>query len=105
MMSLLSFFVVFFSSRTSGGPPLQRHLSDFGPSSSWDSYGGRKGSGSRDYGGRRSEDGYGGMTAEEWNKPLAPNERLERSEVIHIIWGVYDVICMQGAVCQHQYWH
>ena len=72
----------------SGGPPLQRHMSDFGPSRAWDSYGGggggsnRRYSGPREYGGsRRSEDsGYSTMTAEEWNRPLPQNERLERSE-------------------------
>lgn len=60
-------------------------MSDYGPSHSWDSYGGGGGrrAGSRgDYGGgRRSEDyGSGVMSTEEWNKILPPNERLERSE-------------------------
>lgn len=67
----------------SGAPPLQRHMSDYGPGRTWDSYGGgnRRSSGPREYGGRRSED-YGSgsvMTAEEWNRPLPQNERLERS--------------------------
>ncbi len=66
-------------------PPLQRNMSDYGPGRSWDSYGGgagagRRSSGPRDYGGgRRSEDsGASGMSAEEWNRQLPQNERLER---------------------------
>ena len=75
-----------FFSRGGGHPQLQRHMSDYGPSRSWDSYGGgpgRRSSGPRgDYGGggRRSDDyGYSALSAEEWNRQLPPNERLERS--------------------------
>ena len=64
-------------------PPLQRGMSDFGPTSSWDSYGRRGGGGRQrgDWGRRRSEDlGPRGdpPTLEDWNKPLPKNERIER---------------------------
>lgn len=58
-------------------------MSDYGPSHSWDSYGGggggRRSSGRGSDYSRRSEDFSGsGMTAEEWSRPLPTNERLER---------------------------
>ena len=70
-----------------GTRPLLRQMSDFGPSHSWDSYGGgggRRFSGQRrdgyggGGGGRRFDDGGSTISAENWDKPLARNDRLER---------------------------
>lgn len=52
-------------------PILERHVSDFGPrrSDTWESFGGRR---------RERPSDIGSVTSEDWSKPLAKNERLER---------------------------
>ena len=69
----------------SSHPPLQRHMSDYGPRrDTWDSYGGgrRRGGGGwdggRDWGRQKSEEGGGPYKKEDWNKPLPRNDRLEK---------------------------
>ena len=74
--------------RSEGGhPPLERHMSDFGPrretwgGDGWGGGGGRRGDGGGgDWGRRRSTPVDSGppMSAEDWSKPLARNERTER---------------------------
>ena len=70
-------------------PPLQRHMSDYGPALSFESYGGGGGRGFDGGGGGRRY-GYGGsgggasISPEDWNRRMPQDERLERSEVIMI---------------------
>ena len=96
-------------------PPLQRHMSDYGPRrDTWDSYGGgggrRRGGGGwggggGDWGRRRSDDLGPPRSGprEDWNKPLPRNERVERFVavcVLFICFRVYMYIYMCVYVCQ-----